>query len=92
MLLIDDLVATGGTLAASTKLIKGAGGVVVECACVVELTFLNARKKVGSSSITHTHTHTHILSLSNSPLLLPLSWTMKGTAMCPSGPSLTSRC
>jgi len=42
VLLIDDLVATGGTLAASVELVKVMGGEVVECACVVELKFLNA--------------------------------------------------
>ena len=37
VLIIDDLVATGGTLASSISLVKMLGGVVVECACVVEL-------------------------------------------------------
>eukprot|EP00968_Pinguiococcus_pyrenoidosus_P025153 scaffold5546_cov247-Pinguiococcus_pyrenoidosus.AAC.3 len=44
VLLIDDLVATGGTLAASVELVHLMGGVVVECACAVELRFLNASK------------------------------------------------
>ena len=42
VLLIDDLVATGGTLVAGIDLVKGMGGEVVEAACVVELKFLNA--------------------------------------------------
>eukprot|EP00992_Anisonema_acinus_P005356 TRINITY_DN17961_c0_g1_i1.p2 TRINITY_DN17961_c0_g1~~TRINITY_DN17961_c0_g1_i1.p2 ORF type:complete len:214 (+),score=69.73 TRINITY_DN17961_c0_g1_i1:56-697(+) len=45
VLLVDDLVATGGTLIAGIELIKLFGGVVVECGCIVELTALNCRKK-----------------------------------------------
>ena len=41
VLLVDDLLATGGTMAAGCKLIEKAGGVVVGCAFLVELTFLN---------------------------------------------------
>ena len=37
VLIIDDLVATGGTLSAAIELVHMLGGVVVECACVVEL-------------------------------------------------------
>ena len=37
VLIIDDLVATGGTLGSAITLVKLLGGVVVECACVVEL-------------------------------------------------------
>jgi adenine phosphoribosyltransferase len=37
VLLIDDLVATGGTLSSGIELVKNMGGTVVECACVVEL-------------------------------------------------------
>jgi orotate phosphoribosyltransferase len=39
VLIIDDLVATGGTLSSAISLVKMLGGVVVECACVVELKF-----------------------------------------------------
>jgi len=46
VLLIDDLVATGGTLLAGIELVKLFGGVVVECACMVELCFLNARTTI----------------------------------------------
>ncbi|KAF9615206.1 hypothetical protein IFM89_022468 [Coptis chinensis] len=34
-IVIDDLVATGGTLSAAIKLLERAGAVVVECACVI---------------------------------------------------------
>jgi adenine phosphoribosyltransferase len=37
VLIIDDLVATGGTLSSAISLVKMLGGVVVECACIVEL-------------------------------------------------------
>jgi adenine phosphoribosyltransferase len=37
VLIIDDLVATGGTLGSAISLVKMLGGTVVECACVVEL-------------------------------------------------------
>ena len=37
VLIIDDLVATGGTLSSAIKLVHALGGTVVECACVVEL-------------------------------------------------------
>jgi adenine phosphoribosyltransferase len=37
VLLIDDLVATGGTLSAGVSLIQMMGAICVECACVVEL-------------------------------------------------------
>ena len=37
VLIIDDLVATGGTLSAAIQLVHMLGGTVVECACVVEL-------------------------------------------------------
>lgn len=39
VLIIDDLVATGGTLSSAISLVKMLDGVVVECACVVELKF-----------------------------------------------------
>lgn len=37
VLIIDDLVATGGTLGSAISLVKMLGGVPVECVCVVEL-------------------------------------------------------
>lgn len=46
VLLIDDLLATGGTLEASAKLIEKLGGTVVACGVVVELTFLNGRERL----------------------------------------------
>ena len=45
VLVIDDLVATGGTLSSAIELVRMAGGVVVECACIVELKFLIPSRK-----------------------------------------------
>ena len=48
MLVIDDLVATGGTLSAGIEVVQMLGGVVVECACVVELKmFINPSDESG---------------------------------------------
>ncbi|KAJ8612142.1 hypothetical protein CTAYLR_002454 [Chrysophaeum taylorii] len=52
VLVIDDLVATGGTLCAAVDLVKAAGGLVVECACVVELKFLKARAAFDAKGFT----------------------------------------
>ena len=46
VLLVDDLIATGGTLSAGAKLIEKAGGEVFGVAAVIELTFLNGRDKL----------------------------------------------
>jgi adenine phosphoribosyltransferase len=45
VLLIDDLIATGGTAKASYNLIERVGAKCVECCFVMELRFLNARDK-----------------------------------------------
>ena len=46
VLVVDDLLATGGTVEACCHLIEQAGGVVVACAFVIELQGLNGRAKV----------------------------------------------
>ena len=46
VLMIDDVLATGGTMAAGCKLVEQAGGVVVSCAFLVELAFLKGRQKL----------------------------------------------
>ncbi len=46
VLLLDDLLATGGTMEASCRLIAQAGGQVVACAFLVELAFLNGRTRL----------------------------------------------
>lgn len=51
VLLIDDLLATGGTVQAGAKLIEKAGGQVAGCGFVVELGFLNGRARLQSHPI-----------------------------------------
>src|SRR5207245_10215976 len=46
VLMVDDLLATGGTMQAGCKLIEKAGGQVAGCAFLVELTFLKGREKL----------------------------------------------
>ena len=46
MVILDDLLATGGTMAASIELIKKAGIEVVGAACIIELTFFDGRSKL----------------------------------------------
>lgn len=46
VLIVDDLLATGGTMAATTKLVERLGGEIVGIACVIELLFLNGREKL----------------------------------------------
>ena len=46
VLLIDDLLATGGTVNASTELIEKAGGQLVGCGFIIELNELNGRENV----------------------------------------------
>jgi len=47
ILLIDDLIATGGTAEAAIRLIQDMGGVVVECCFVVDLPDVGGRKRLG---------------------------------------------
>ncbi len=46
VLLVDDLLATGGTMQAGCQLVEKAGGKVVGCAFLVELTFLGGAEKL----------------------------------------------
>ena len=46
VLLIDDLLATGGTSAAAAALVQKTGGQIVEMAFLIELKFLNGRDKL----------------------------------------------
>jgi adenine phosphoribosyltransferase len=46
VLLLDDVLATGGTMAAACNLIQKAGGVVDGCAFLIELSFLKGREKL----------------------------------------------
>ncbi len=51
VVLVDDLLATGGTMSASVKLIEKLGAEVVEIACVVELPLLKGREKLAGYPI-----------------------------------------
>jgi adenine phosphoribosyltransferase len=46
VLVIDDLVATGGTLIAACDILKAVGATIVECACMVELKALGGYAKL----------------------------------------------
>jgi adenine phosphoribosyltransferase len=46
ILLVDDLLATGGTAQASCKLIESAGGQIVECCFVIDLPELGGRRRL----------------------------------------------
>ena len=46
VVIIDDLIATGGTIGAATRLVEQLGGEIVECAFVVELPDLKGREQI----------------------------------------------
>ncbi|OGS75176.1 MAG: adenine phosphoribosyltransferase [Gallionellales bacterium GWA2_55_18] len=46
VLLVDDLIATGGTAEAATKLIQDMGGIVVECCFVIDLPDIGGRARL----------------------------------------------
>ena len=50
-LIVDDLLATGGTTAATVQLVEKLGAQVVGIAFVIELTFLNGRQRLGSHEV-----------------------------------------
>ncbi|KAL4583389.1 hypothetical protein LXL04_007960 [Taraxacum kok-saghyz] len=50
-LVIDDLIATGGTLCAAINLLERVGVKVVECACVIELPDLKGRERLGDKPL-----------------------------------------
>ena len=51
VLLVDDLIATGGTASASCKLIEKLGGKIIECVFIVELPELKGREKLANYNI-----------------------------------------
>ena len=51
VLIVDDLIATGGTIEASIKLIEQLGGEVVGCLFLIELAGLNGREKLKTYNV-----------------------------------------
>lgn len=51
VLIVDDLLATGGTAAAVARLVEQAGGQVAGLGFAVELTFLNGRRKLNGHDV-----------------------------------------
>ena len=51
VLIVDDLLATGGTAAAAAKMVQENGGVVAGLGFVVELTFLNGRQRLAGHDV-----------------------------------------
>ena len=51
VILVDDLIATGGTAAASCNLLENLGAIITGCAFVVELDELNGREKLSKYEV-----------------------------------------
>ncbi len=51
VLIVDDLLATGGTAAAVARMVTGAGGTVAGIGFVVELSFLEGRRKLAGYDV-----------------------------------------
>lgn len=52
VLVVDDLIATGGTARATAKLVEACGGRVAGLGFVIELTFLEGRKRLTDYAVT----------------------------------------
>ncbi len=48
VLIVDDVLATGGTLEAAAQLVAGSGATIMSLATVIELSFLNGRTRLGN--------------------------------------------
>jgi adenine phosphoribosyltransferase len=51
VLIVDDVLATGGTAAATTRLVKHLGGQLHALAFLIELTFLNGKSKLTGENV-----------------------------------------
>jgi adenine phosphoribosyltransferase len=51
VILVDDLIATGGTAAAAVNLVEKLGGEILECAFVIDLPDLNGKQKLNGHKV-----------------------------------------
>ena len=51
VIILDDVLATGGTARAKVELVEGLGGVVAGLLFVIELSFLNGRERLGEYEV-----------------------------------------
>jgi adenine phosphoribosyltransferase len=51
VLIVDDLLATGGTASAAIELVRRLGGDVAGCAFIIELGFLKGRQRLGTVDV-----------------------------------------
>ena len=51
VLIVDDLLATGGTASAAVELVQRCSGRVLACAFVIELAFLNGRQRLAGQDV-----------------------------------------
>jgi len=51
VVVVDDLMATGGTISAAANLVEKLGGDIFECSFVLELPDLNGREKLGNRKV-----------------------------------------
>jgi adenine phosphoribosyltransferase len=51
VLIADDLLATGGTVAAVVDMVQSMGAEIVECCFMTELNFLNGRAKLPEGKV-----------------------------------------
>jgi len=51
VLIVDDLLATGGTASAAIELVRRLGGEVVGCAFIIELAFLKGRRRLDTPEV-----------------------------------------
>jgi adenine phosphoribosyltransferase len=51
VVIVDDLLATGGTASAAIELVRRLGGEVVGCAFIIELAFLKGRRRLDTPEV-----------------------------------------